>query len=71
MARITLETINEELAQYGWKCISTEYKNLDTNLTFECEEGHQVYAPWKKIRTKRECPVCKNNEFKKIVATVP
>ena len=71
MARITLDTINEELAQYGWKCISTEYKNLDTNLTFECEEGHQVYAPWKKIRTKRECPVCKNNEFKKIVATVP
>ena len=71
MARITLETINEELAQYGWKCVSTEYKNLDTNLTFECEEGHQVYAPWKKIRTKRDCPVCKNNEFKKIVATVP
>ena len=70
MARITLETINEELAPTGWKCVSTEYKNLDTELCFECDEGHQVYAPWKKIRTKRDCPVCKKNEFKKLVESV-
>ena len=66
MARITLDTINEELAEHGWKCISTEYKNLDSELQFNCEEGHLVCAPWKKIRTKRECPVCKNNRYKNI-----
>ena len=64
MARITIDSINEELAQSGWKCISTEYKNLDSELQFNCEEGHLVCAPWKKIRTKHECPVCKNNKHK-------
>lgn len=64
MARITLDTINEELAPTGWKCISTEYKNLDGELQFNCEEGHLVCAPWKKIRAKRDCPVCNKNVFK-------
>lgn len=70
MARITLDTINEELAPAGWKCVSSEYKNLESELQFQCDEGHEVYAPWKKIRTKRECPICKNNKFKKLVESV-
>lgn len=64
MARITIDSINEELAQYGWKCISAEYKNLDTELQFNCEEGHLVCAPWKKVRKLQECPVCKQNKHK-------
>ena len=64
MARIKIETIAEELAPDGWKVLSTEYQNLDTEMEFMCAEGHKVYAPWKKIRTKRECPVCKQNQFK-------
>ena len=52
MARITLEAINEELAPNGWKCLSTEYKNLESELHFECDEGHDVYASWKKVRAK-------------------
>lgn len=70
MARITLETINEELKESGWRCTSTEYKNLESELRFECEEGHEVYAPWKKIRTRRDCPICKQNKFKKLVESV-
>lgn len=64
MARIKIETIAEELAPDGWQVLSTEYQNLDTEMEFLCAEGHKVYAPWKKIRTKRECPVCKQNQFK-------
>ena len=64
MAKITIESINEELAPYGWKCISTEYKNLDTELQFNCEEGHLVCAPWKKVRKLQDCPVCKRNKHK-------
>lgn len=64
MARITIEQIREELEPEGWKIISTEYKNLDSELIFECAEGHRVYNTWKKIRTKRECPVCNQNVFK-------
>lgn len=64
MARITIDSINNELAPYNWKCISTEYKNLDSELQFNCEEGHLVCAPWKKVRSHRECPVCKQNAHK-------
>jgi hypothetical protein len=70
MSRITIEQINEELKETGWKCVSTEYKNLDSELSFECDEGHNVYATWKKVRSKRECPVCKKNAFKKLVDSV-
>lgn len=66
MARITLDSIREDIAQDNWKVISTEYKNLDTEMEFECAEGHRVFAPYKQIRTKRECPICKANKFKDI-----
>ncbi len=64
MARIAIAQIKEELSKDNWKLISTEYKNLDSELVFECDEGHRVYSTWKKIRTKRECPICKQNQFK-------
>ena len=64
MARITIEQIREELEPENWKIISTEYKNLDSELIFECSEGHRVYNTWKKIRARSECPVCNQNQFK-------
>ena len=64
MAKIKIETIAEELAADGWQVLSTDYQNLDTEMEFLCSEGHKVYAPWKKIRSKRECPVCRQNQFK-------
>ena len=66
MAKITLEQIKEELAADGWLLLSSEYKNLDTEMEFECFEGHRVFATWKKIRTKRECPICKQNSLSKM-----
>ncbi|WP_461464023.1 hypothetical protein, partial [Methanobrevibacter sp.] len=33
-------------------------------MVFRCNEGHQVYAPYKKIRDKWECPICKENKYK-------
>ena len=47
MARIRLEDIIEELSQDGWKVLSDTYKNLDTEMAFECSEGHSVYSTWK------------------------
>ena len=66
MAKIKIEDIQNEIAADGWKMYSTEYTNLDTEMIFECPEGHKVYAPWKKLRTKRECPICRKNTFVKI-----
>lgn len=64
MSKITIDSIKEELKETDWQILSEEYKNLDTELTFLCPEGHRVYNSWKRIRSKRECPVCKQNKFK-------
>ena len=63
MAKITLEQIKEEIATDGWQLLSTEYKNLKTEMIFECPNGHQVFATWEKLRTRRECPSCKQKTF--------
>lgn len=65
LARIRIEDIQEELSKENWKLISTEYHKLDEILEYQCAEGHYVFAPWKKIRQKRECPVCLKNSFAK------
>jgi hypothetical protein len=63
MAKLAITQIQEELAKDGWKLLSSTYKNLDTEMIFECPNGHQVFAPWKKIRARRDCPTCKQNSF--------
>ena len=63
MAKIKIQDIKDAAAQHGWTLLSTEYKNLDTELTFECNEGHRIYSPYRKIRDKWECPICKKNKY--------
>lgn len=64
MARIYIEDIQKELEKNNWKIVSEKYKNLDSELIFLCPEGHRVYTCWRKLRNKRECPVCEQNIFK-------
>ena len=71
MAKITLEQIKQETEQDGWKVLSLEYKNLETEMTFECPNGHQVFAPWKRLRTRRDCPMCKETSFQQNEKIVP
>lgn len=61
--RITLQDIIDELTPLKWKVLSDSYTNLTTEMTFECPEGHRVYATWKKLRGKCECPTCATNGF--------
>lgn len=70
MAKITIESIQNELAASGWKIHSLEYKNLDAQLEFECPNGHRVYSSWKKVRAKQECPVCKQKQFQQVEKVV-
>jgi hypothetical protein len=69
MAKISLDSIKEELEQDGWKVISDTYTNLETEMRFECPEGHAVFAPWKRLRAKRICPTCEANVYKTEAAT--
>lgn len=64
MSRIKLDDIRAEVEKDGWKVISQEYTNLDTEMEFLCDEGHSVFQPWKKLRQSRECPICKQNHYK-------
>ena len=48
MAKITLDQIKQEIEQDGWKIHSLEYKNLETEMSFECNNGHNVFAPFSK-----------------------
>ena len=63
MSKIKIEDIRKAAIEHGWELYSTEYKNLDTELTFLCTEGHKVYGPYKRIRNKWECPICQANQF--------
>lgn len=63
MAKIKIEDIRKAAIEQDWELISTEYKNLDTELTFKCNEGHEINMPYKRVRDKWECPLCKANKY--------
>lgn len=65
MAKINIEDIQKEVENQGWRLLSDEYKNLDSQLILECPEGHQVFTTWKKSRNNLECPSCKTNIYKR------
>lgn len=63
-SKIKIEDIQLEAKQKGWKLISTQYKNMDTVLEFECDEGHSVFLPYKTFRKGADCPSCRKNPNK-------
>lgn len=65
MSKIKIDDIRKAAIDHNWNLISEEYKNLDTDLIFECEEGHRIYLPYKKIRDKWVCPICEQNKYYK------
>ena len=71
MSKIKIEDIRKAAIEHNWKLISKEYKNLDSELIFECNEGHKVYAPYKKIRDKWECPICNENIYYNFNENIP
>jgi len=58
--KITIESCNKLAIKRGGKCLSTEYKNCEINLKWECADGHQWDAPIKSIKyAKSWCPTCR------------
>lgn len=70
MARIKIEDIQKASAEHGWRVISTEYKNLQSLLIFECDKGHRFEAPWSRVRDRWICPICRAGEFTRKIDTV-
>lgn len=63
MSKIKIEDIRKAAIEHEWNLISTQYKNLDTELCFICNEGHEINIPYKKVRDKWECPICQANKY--------
>lgn len=64
MSKIKIENIREELASKNWQVLSEKYENLDTQMQFQCPEGHEINTSWKKLRDRIECPICTKLGFK-------
>ena len=63
MGKIRVDDVRKAAIEHGWNLVSEEYKNLNSNLEFICNEGHHVFLPYKKVRDKWECPICIKNQF--------
>ena len=63
MSKIKIDDIRKAAIEHNWILLSEEYKNLDSELIFRCDEGHKIYLPYKKVRDKWECPICQKNQY--------
>ena len=63
MAKTKIDDIRKVAIEHDWELVSCEYKNLDSTLEFICNEGHHVFLPYKKVRDKWECPICRQNQY--------
>ena len=70
MSKIKIDDIRKAAIEHNWELISDAYKNLDSELQFKCNEGHQVFSTYKKIRNKWECPICKQNTHYNFTNTI-
>lgn len=55
---INFYSVQNHLESEGWHLLSTEYKNLDSELEMECPKGHrqtQTYKHWRKYVTCEKC----------------
>ena len=64
MSKLKLEDIRKEAASRKWEVISDDYKNLNTVMIWKCDEGHEIYAPYRLIRDRWNCPICQKNPYK-------
>lgn len=68
MSRLNIVDIRKEIEDQGWKLISEEYKNLDTELELKCSKGHIVFLSLKKFRRKIVCPTCNEGGLQGILS---
>lgn len=60
----TLKKIHEYVSKLNGKCISENYVNNESNLEFECENGHRFFESWSDVKNSlRWCPHCSPNKL--------
>ena len=57
--KITIEQVRALDLVNGGKCLSEEYFNSKSSLTWECKKGHRWITTYNSIRQDHWCPYCK------------
>jgi len=59
--RNTIENMQLLAKEHNGQCLSTEYINHNTPLTWQCEGGHNWTATPKNVKRGSWCPLCNQN----------
>lgn len=68
---INIYSVRNHLEEERWQLVSTEYKNLDTELEMICPNGHKQIQTYKNWRKHPICEVCLAGNTFKIKNKVP
>lgn len=55
---VTLEDVRRKANENGGTLIDTEYTNAQTQMHFDCGQGHRFALSWNKVQGGRWCPKC-------------
>ena len=61
MRKLTIEEMRKIAKERGGECLSKEYFNANTKLTWKCSEGHIWEATPDRIKRGSWCPICAGN----------
>jgi hypothetical protein len=64
--RYTLEDMKETARHFGGKCLSKEFINVSTPLSWMCTRGHSWDAPYSILKQGGWCIVCAREEDKRL-----
>jgi hypothetical protein len=56
--RLTIQKMNDLARERGGLCLSKEYKNIRSKLTWQCNEGHTWDSTPSNILNNCWCPIC-------------
>ena len=56
--RKTLEEVKQYIEQFGYTCLSKEYKRSYSKLELKCPEGHIYKSSWSNFQQGVRCLVC-------------
>ena len=55
---MNIYAVANHLKEEGWRLVSDEYKNLDTELEMVCPQGHQQIQTYRQWRKRPQCEIC-------------
>jgi len=61
--KLSLDLFKNISKERGGRLLSNEYKNIDTNMLWECSKGHRWEATGNNIKLKNTwCPICSGSQ---------